>query len=122
MPGIQVYRLEDIQFRGVIVQQMLVDKIAVVSSSKVFRRIKDMVDLYYLSQCVQINVEDVRSIAEKTNRKIEDFSDFMTRKDDLKHAYDKFRFSGSAEKPDFETVYLAVWDYLHDLLPCENTR
>ena len=44
-----IYEISDICFRGVSVDQMLADKISAVSGDKIFRRVKDVVDLYYLS-------------------------------------------------------------------------
>ena len=42
----RIYAIAGIRFRGVSVDQMLADKISAVSGDKVFRRIKDVVDLY----------------------------------------------------------------------------
>ena len=49
----KIYDIAGVRFRGSSLQQMLADKLAVVSSDKVFRRIKDVVDLYY-SNCKSI--------------------------------------------------------------------
>ena len=46
----KIYEVEGVKFRGVTSSQILADKISVVSTNKVFRRIKDVVDIYYLSQ------------------------------------------------------------------------
>ncbi|MBO7651062.1 MAG: hypothetical protein J6S79_09995, partial [Lachnospiraceae bacterium] len=46
----KIYMIEGIQFRGVAPTQMIADKVFVVSTDKVFRRIKDVIDLYYLSK------------------------------------------------------------------------
>lgn len=115
--GTKIYTVEDFRFRGVIVWQILADKISAASTGKVFRRIKDVVDLYYLAQCVPMDVESVKAAMDKTGRKPEDFAGFLLHKDELLHAYDKFRFGGDAEKPAFDAVYDAVKLYIKDFLP-----
>lgn len=40
-----------------------------------------------------------------------------TGEDELEHAYEKYRFGGGIEKPDFETVYEAVKEYIKAFLP-----
>lgn len=110
--GSRIYQVGDLKFRGIIVEQILADKISVLSSDKIFRRIKDFIDLYYLSHCVEINLEKVYEILENTNRKLSDFNGFINRKDELQHAFEKFRFTGDAEKPDFENAYNKVYNYV----------
>ncbi len=48
---------------------------------------------------------------------IGDFDGFQKRIDDLKHSYDKFRFSGDVYKPPFETIYESVKEYVKPLIP-----
>jgi len=115
--GSKMYTVEDFRFRGVIVWQILADKISAVSTDKVFRRIKDVVDLYYLSQCVPMDAKSVRGAMAKTGRNPESFEGFLLHRAELLHAYDKFRFGGGAEKPVFDTVYDAVKLYIKDFLP-----
>ena len=43
----QMYEIEGVRFRGVSPRQMIADKVSVISKDKVFRRIKDVVDMYY---------------------------------------------------------------------------
>ena len=45
LPPTQIYEVEGIRFRGVSSSQMIADKVSAVSTDKVFRRIKDVVDL-----------------------------------------------------------------------------
>jgi len=58
----RIYEMAEIRFRGVSVDQMLADKVSAVSGDKVFRRIKDVVDLYYLSQVFPFRSSDVEQI------------------------------------------------------------
>jgi len=123
-PAVQtrIYEISDIRFRGVSVDQMLADKISAVSGDKVFRRIKDVVDLYYLSQVFPFHSADIKQILKDNGRELEAFHGFLHRKTELEHAYDKFRLSGDVNKPPFDDVYTAVKAYIRDILPKERHR
>lgn len=113
----RVYEMEGIKFRGVSPLQMLADKTSVVSSEKVFRRIKDLVDLYYMSKAFEYDSGAVLQTLKETNRSLGSFDGFLNRVDELKHAYEKFRFSGDINKPPFDEVYNAVKTYISGILP-----
>lgn len=38
-------------------------------------------------------------------------------KEELRHSYEKFRFTGDVNKPPFDEVYSTVKAYLSDALP-----
>lgn len=56
-------------------------------------------------------------LIETSGRTIGDFDCFLNRIDDLKHSYEKFRFSGDVNKPAFEEVYDSVKEYISEMLP-----
>ena len=116
----RIYEVEGIQFRGVCPTQMIADKVSVISSDKVFRRIKDVVDLYYISHVFDFDWEAVLCALEDSKRTLGNFSGFLYRSGDLFHSYEKFRFSGNANKPPFEDVYKAVSAYIADVFPKER--
>lgn len=118
----KIYEIAGIRFRGVSVVQMLADKIFAVSGDKIFRRIKDVVDLYYLSQVFPFNSADIMQILKDNGRDLETFQGFLHRKDELRHAYDKFRLAGEVNKPPFDDVYVAVSSYIGDILPKEKHK
>ncbi|MCC8156493.1 MAG: nucleotidyl transferase AbiEii/AbiGii toxin family protein [Oscillospiraceae bacterium] len=113
----QIYEIEGFYFRGVTPAQMLADKVSAISTDRVFRRIKDVVDLYYLSKAFAFDSAEIMQMLENSGRKLEDFAGFLGRQDDLRHAYEKFRLTGEIEKPPFEKVYSTVKDYIRDVLP-----
>ena len=113
----RIYEMEGIKFRGVSPLQMLADKTSVVSSEKVFRRIKDVVDLYYMSKVFEYDCSAVLQALQDTNRSLGAFDGFLNRADELQHAYEKFRFSGDINKPSFDEVYNAVKTYIGEILP-----
>lgn len=117
IPPTKVYEIEGIRFCGVSPIQMIADKTAVVSTDKVFRRIKDVVDLYYLSSVFAFDCKAVNQALLNSKRQLGDFSGFLNRTNDLKHSYEKFRFAGGVNKPPFDKVYHAVKTFLADIIP-----
>ena len=69
----QIYEVDGICFRGVSPLQMIADKVAVVSTDKVFRRIKDVVDLYYISKVFEFDVQKIYSTLKCSERTMGDF-------------------------------------------------
>lgn len=117
IPPTKVYEIEGIRFCGVSPIQMIADKTAVVSTDKVFRRIKDVVDLYYLSSVFAFDCKAVNQALLNSKRQLGDFNGFLNRTNDLKHSYEKFRFAGGVNKPPFDKVYHAVKTFLADIIP-----
>lgn len=120
VPPTQIYEVEGVRFRGVSPHQMIADKLFVLSTDKVFRRIKDVVDLYYISKVFTFDMTEVMGTLEHSGRRLEDFHGFLNRTEELKHSYEKFRFTGDATKPPFEQVYHCVKAYLSAALPVER--
>ena len=115
--GTRIYHVDSFSFRGVIVEQMLADKIFVISTGKVFRRIKDVIDLYYLSHIVSLDENQVTQVMKNAGRVPGNFECFLKQKSDLRHAYEKFRFGNTAIKPDLEMLYNTVAEYIQPFLP-----
>ena len=120
VPPTKIYEVEGLRFCGVSPLQMIADKVAAISTEKVFRRIKDVVDLYYISKVFEFNTADVIETLNNSKRSLEDFSGFLCGVEELQHSYEKFRFAGGVYKPNFEEVYSSVKAYIKDLLPKEH--
>ena len=120
VPPTQIYQVEGIHFRGVSPIQMLADKLSAISTEKVFRRIKDVVDLYYLSKVFAFDVDDISEALKNSGRQLGNFDSFLHDSAALQHSYEKFRFTGSVSKPPFQKIYQAVKTYLGDVLPKEK--
>jgi hypothetical protein len=118
----KIYEVDGLRFRGVSPSQMIADKVSAVSTDKVFRRVKDVVDLYYISKVLDFNKVEVMQTLNDSGRSLDSFNGFLHRADELKHSYEKFRFAGDVSKPPFEEVYRAVKSYLKDVLPKEKNR
>lgn len=113
----RIYEIAGIRFCGVAPIHMIADKVVVVSSDKVFRRIKDVVDLYYFSQVFTFDGERVLESIRKSGKRLDSFHGFLQRSDDLKHAYEKFRFEGNVNRPSFNEVYETTKSFIQELLP-----
>lgn len=122
IPPTKIYEVEGLQFRGVSSSQMIADKVSAISTDKVFRRIKDVVDLYYISKVFRFNKADVIQTLKNSGRSLDTFNGFLRRTDELRHAYEKFRFEGGVYKPPFEEVYRTVKSYIKAVLPKETNR
>lgn len=118
----KVYEVEGIRFLGVSPSQMIADKISAVSTDKVFRRIKDVVDLYYLSKVFVLDKAEIVKVLTDTGRTLDNFNGFLYRTEELRHSYDKFRLVGDVQKPPFDEIYQSVKMYIKDFLPKERSR
>jgi hypothetical protein len=115
---IRTYRYGNTTFRGVTPDNVIADKISVVSSDKVFRRAKDLIDLYALSHCVTVKTADIRAIWERENRVVGTFDAFGNRRSDLRHAYGKLRRVDA--KPDFDEIYGYLTGFLTPFADAKN--
>ena len=65
--------------------------------------------------------ESIQKALQNSGRTLGSFDGFLNKPDELKHAYNKFRFDGDVYKPAFENVYQTVREYIAEVLP-ENRR
>ncbi len=122
IPPTKLYEVEGLRFRGVSPSQMIADKVSAISTDKVFRRVKDVVDLYYISKVFDFDRADVIQTLKNSDKNLDTFNGFLHRTGDLQHSYEKFRFTGGVNKPPFEELYHAVKLYIKDVLPKEKHR
>lgn len=106
----RLYHRDELIIRGVLPTEILADKISVLSSNKIFRRAKDLVDVYALAHCVEVRTTEIYESHRRNERVLGSFAEFNTRKDDLSHAYQKLR--GIENKPNFEDVYQYVGKFV----------
>lgn len=79
--GSRVYYHGKAAIKGVLANEILVDKITACSSDAVYKwRTKDVIDVFALSHCVQINTQEIYNISEKVKRKIQSFDAFYNKK------------------------------------------
>lgn len=99
-----------ISIEGASLSKMLSDKVYAVSEESVFRRVKDILDIYVLSFITEIEPDELYQIWKETNRELGSFEAFKSRNSELKEAYDKMK--GVKNKPDFFEVYNRVNDVI----------
>lgn len=120
VPPTRIYEVGGVRFCGVSPTQMIADKLSAISTDKVFRRIKDVVDLYYISKVFPFDRKEIELALQNCGRTLDTFHGFLHRQQELAHSYEKFRFTGTVEKLPFEELYGAVRAYIQDVLPEEN--
>lgn len=95
--------INNITFKGVSLDKMITDKIATISTRQIYRRTKDLIDLYVLSFLTEFNYDEVFRILEFDNRELGDFEHFKNNIEHVEHAYSKLE--NISNKPSFEEVY-----------------
>jgi hypothetical protein len=119
--GSRIYYYDEVGIKGVLANEILADKISVISSRMVFRRAKDVVDVYALAHCVKVRTEDIFDIYRKNPaREVGTLDEFYNRKQEIEHAYE--RLKGIEGKPDFADVYSYLTEFIkpfaeHDKTP-----
>lgn len=97
------YKYGDCTFFGIGINEIFADKFAVVSSRKIFRRIKDFMDIYTLSEVARFNSLDVRNIIRYKGWKLGNFEQILENEQEVFNSFKKFN-TGTV-KPNFDEVY-----------------
>lgn len=96
------------------VQTSIADKVKVVSSPQIFRRIKDVYDLAVYATLYSVSYCDLLRAIEKKYPSIELVNMFIPQNmNDLQHAYDKF--DGIINKPAFGDLYTICARFLYPI-------
>ena len=83
---------------------MLSDKIVVVSSNKIYRRIKDVYDLYALSLMYSFRLSEIREMLHRKHGRVELKNMLVINNlEQLTHAW--FKFTGIQNKPEFGIMF-----------------
>lgn len=102
--------INDIIIKYSSLDKIMADKISVLSGEHLFRRVKDILDIYLIINNSVVNKDRVDEVLEFDNRILGNFELFLTKEKELKHAYDLL--IGIENKPDFDLVYANVKEYL----------
>jgi len=112
--GNRVYYYGGVKIKGVLPNEILADKINVLSGTKIFRRMKDFIDVYALSHCVKVETSEIFDFCNKKGYKLGNFNEVYNKvdgKDGIKHAYSKWK--GVEGKPDFDVIYSYMSKFLY---------
>lgn len=87
---------------------ILRDKIKVVMTKKVCRRVKDLIDIYMIITSIDIDYNKVLNVVD-TLEPVENFLCMSGSKEIIEHAYDKYK---NVDKPDFEDMLCLVIKFI----------
>ncbi len=117
----KTYYFGEIGIRGILVNEILADKIAVVSSDLVYKyRAKDLIDVYALSSCATIDTQEIFDACQAHHRTIQNFDGFINQKAAVEHAYNKLR--RIENKPSFLILYQHLENFLKPFIAPDNVR
>jgi len=118
--GSKIYYYGKIGVRGVLANEILADKISVISSKMVFRRAKDIIDIYALAHCVNVHTDDIFYIYKKNPARVVGvFDEFYNRRQDVEHAYESL--AGIENKPSFDNVYSYLTKFIKPFAEHDET-
>lgn len=100
-------------------EKMMADKLRALSGEHVFRRTKDLLDIYLILQEVDIDFQKISEILKFEEKKLENFSTLLKNRKLLEESYDKL--SGIVNKPPFDEVWKKDIEFLkmNNLVPKE---
>ena len=99
----KLYEIDGVNFYGSSIDKIYADKIYVLSTNLVFRRTKDLIDLYALCSIANIETEKILEIISYRGKDMGNFDALYNRKDEIEHAYSLLK--RVTNKPSFEDVY-----------------
>lgn len=105
----EYYTSNGVPFMGASIDKMLADKVSVLSTRIIFRRAKDLYDLYVMSSIGGYELGNVMGILDYNGRVLGEFNEFKSMKKELEHAYNML--GGIGNKPSFTAVYARVIDF-----------
>lgn len=89
--GERLYYIGEASIRGVLVDEIIMDKIYALAGHTPFSCTKNMIDIYALSQCVEVRTKNIFLAFEKAGRSCGDFQPYLTRTEDIRHSYEKLK-------------------------------
>lgn len=105
-PYYQIYKIGECEFKGSTVDKIIADKLLVISGEKIFRRVKDVVDIYSLSFCTSFRVNTINEVISNSNRELGNFKLFLNEKEKIEYAYEKM--TGIENRLTFCEIYKRV--------------
>lgn len=107
-----IYSIEDLQINGCSIYDILADKLSVITSKKVFRRSKDLVDVFNLISIYDISKKELDKAFANNNRVIGSI-EFLNDEKELRHAYDKLNLRSDSDKEDYDRVIDTILKFLN---------
>jgi hypothetical protein len=105
----KTYYYGETKINGILPNEIIADKIYLLSSKNLLRRIKDMVDVYAFSNCMNVDMSEIFEICKSKNRAVKRFREFFSQRDNIKKAYNDL--NGVEGKPPFDEIYSYMSDF-----------
>lgn len=119
--GYRLYYYGKASIKGVLANDIIADKISAMSTDAIYKhRAKDLVDIYALTHCIDIDLKDIYEICDRKNRRFQSFDAFFNRKPEIEHAYD--RLKGVERKPDFSQLYEYLSKFIRPFAESDRGR
>lgn len=99
-----------VNFNGATPVKMVSDKIQGISNRTIFRRSKDLYDLYLLSSLSGYTTYEIFDIWRVMNRELGEFIAFCNHRQEVEKAYNKLK--DITNKPNFPRVYNRVYRFV----------
>ena len=116
------YNAGTVAFTGSHPCKIYVDKLTALSTRVVYRRVKDIYDLYLLSTMSTVfKTDELSSILASTGVELGDFHDFSNnakKEKGIEYAYDKM--VGISNKPTFDEMYARVKTFITPFIHSSN--
>lgn len=109
-PFYVIFTVEDINIKYSSLEKIMADKLNALSGEHVFRRSKDLLDIYLILKNNEVKFEKIKEILNYDNRELKDFSYMIKNAELMRDSYEKL--NGIVNKPSFEEVWKTVIDYL----------
>ena len=105
------YKLTDTDsYMGATKNKMYADKMCAVSERSVYRRAKDIYDLFILSHVSGFKISELKDIVREIGREVGEFNQFLNNVSELRKGYDALE--GIINKPSFEEAYGRARDFV----------
>lgn len=119
--GERTYYYGNASIRGVMPNEVVADKLSTTSTDAIYKhRAKDLIDLYTLTHCIDVKVEDIYTVLNNKNKELNSFEPFFTHKPEIEHAYNKLK--GIKNKPEFSVVYNYISKFIEPFVDIEKQR
>ncbi len=105
-----ICNINDVNIKYSSIEKIFADKLFAISGPKVFRRGKDILDLYLIISNNNIDFQKVDEILNYDHRKLDNFQTMIENKELIKNAYDSL--IGITNKPKFDEVWNKIISYL----------
>lgn len=113
-----VYKLPSgVSFIGSHPNKIYSDKLSAISTRKVYRRVKDIYDMYLLSHISGFHLNSIRTALRDAGRDLESFNEFINdpmKPKGLEYAYD--RMKSIKNKPDYQEMYNRVSKFIEPFI------